>query len=868
MAAPNTDVPAAPEEETGRFSLARLGPWRHAVTALVVAIVLGLVWLALSHFAEEVTYQDIAQELASTPWSSIGLAIFATFASFITLSFYDVSALRFIGRPLPYPQVGLTSFFAYAVGNVAGFGPLTGGAVRYHFYAPMGLDAEDIGKIVAFVTATFTLGIASVTGLGLIFVAEDVAAPLRLPPSLLQGAGWATVGLVIFLGVLSALGKEARLFGRVIRLPKPHIFALQIIIAAGDLACSGAALWFLLPDSGMTLPGFIAIYSVAVGLGILSHVPGGIGVFDAVIIAVMGRHMPINQVFGALILYRAIYYLLPLFVSALAASFLTARRIVQGSHSTAIRNAARVAPAVLSALTFCLGAILILSSVTPATDAALGALSGIVPLFVLESAHFLSSVLGLGLLIVARGLAFRLTGAWWIALFAIGAAIVLSLIKAVALIEAGLLVLLLLSLIATRDQFTRPSLLTDQILSPAWLAAIATILVTALAVLFVAYRDVDYVHELWWQFEVSAEAPRSLRALLGISLLAGCIAGWNLLRHARYPATIPTPEDLERIGPIIDGQPQADANLARTGDKSLMFSEDGRAFIMYGARARTWVALFDPIGPQDAWPALIWRFVEAAREAGARAVFYQVAADNLALYADVGLQAFKLGEEARLDLTEFDLVGSRRATLRQTHARGQREGLVFEIVEIADIPAILTDLQRVSDSWLAHHKAREKRFSLGAFSPTYILSQPVAILRHEGRIVAFANLLTTQTREEASIDLMRFEKEAPKIAMEFLFTTLCLHFKAQGFHWFVLGMAPLSGMSRSPAAPLWHRIGRALFEHGERFYNFRGLRAFKTKFSPHWSPRYFAVPGGIEPAIALTDVAALIGGGLKGVITK
>jgi phosphatidylglycerol lysyltransferase len=867
MSAENAEAAAASEDEPGPIRR-WLGRWRHVLTALGVAAILGLVWLALSHFAAEITYADVLRELSATSWAEIGLAVLWTFASFVALSFYDVSALWFIGRPLPYAQVGLTSFFAYAVGNVAGFGPLTGGAVRYHFYAPLGLDAEDIGKIVAFVTATFTIGIATITALGLLFVADAVAAPLNIPSSLLQMAGAAVCVVVIGLIVISARGGEARFFGRTLRLPRPHILVLQILVAALDMFCSGAALWVLLPDSGLSLPAFIAVYVVAVGLGVLSHVPGGIGVFDAVIIAVVGRTASVDQVLGALILYRAIYYLLPLAVAALAASAVTAHRMARAPSGDALRVAARAAPAVLSALTFCLGTILILSSVTPASGEVLSLLSRYVPLPVLEASHFLASVLGLCMLVVARGLAFRLSGAWWAALFAIGAAIVLSLLKAVAYVEGGLLVLVGAALIFTRAQFNRPSLLTHQVLSPAWVIGIGSVLAAALAVLFFAYSEVDYTHQLWWQFEFTGEAPRSLRALLGITLAALVFGGWTLLRHARYLATLPSAEDMARAPAIIEMQGRADANLARTGDKSLMFSEDGRAFIMYGVRARTWVALFDPIGPEDAWPALIWRFVEAAREAGARPVFYQVAPENLALYADVGLHAFKIGEEARLDLTGFDLTGSRRATLRQTYARGQRDGLFFEVVPRDAVPAILADLRAVSDSWLGHHKAREKRFSLGAFTPDYLLAQPVAVLRHEGRIVAFANLLTTETREEASIDLMRFHKDAPKVAMEFLFTSLCLHFKAQDYHWFVLGMAPLSGLSTSPAAPLWHRVGRTLFERGERFYNFRGLRAFKAKFSPHWQPRYFAVPGGLEPAIALADVAALISGGIKGVIAK
>ncbi len=126
----------------------------------------------------------------------------------------------------------------------------------------------------------------------------------------------------------------------------------------------------------------------------------------------------------------------------------------------------------------------------------------------------------------------------------------------------------------------------------------------------------------------------------------------------------------------------------------------------------------------------------------------------------------------------------------------------------------------------------------------------------------------TETKEEGSVDLMRFSPDAPKGSMDFLFVQILEHLRQSGFQRFNLGMAPLSGMSRRESAPVWDRVGGTVFEHGERFYNFKGLRAFKSKFHPEWQPRYLAVSGGVSPMIALMDATFLIGGGLKGVVRK
>jgi len=180
----------------------------------------------------------------------------------------------------------------------------------------------------------------------------------------------------------------------------------------------------------------------------------------------------------------------------------------------------------------------------------------------------------------------------------------------------------------------------------------------------------------------------------------------------------------------------------------------------------------------------------------------------------------------------------------------------------------LAELRAISDAWLDEHSAAEKGFSLGAFTESYIQRCPLAVARAHGRPVAFATLMVTGVREEASVDLMRHVNDAPNGTMDFLFAKLLLHFQAQGYRRFGLGMAPLSGMAQHPLAPRWHRLGRLLFSHGEHFYNFQGLRAFKEKFGPEWEARYLAAPGGMTPLFVLADVAALIGGGMRGLVAK
>jgi phosphatidylglycerol lysyltransferase len=265
--------------------------------------------------------------------------------------------------------------------------------------------------------------------------------------------------------------------------------------------------------------------------------------------------------------------------------------------------------------------------------------------------------------------------------------------------------------------------------------------------------------------------------------------------------------------------------------------------------------------------SLAWEFLEDCDSMAVTPVFYQVTPEHLPLYIDLGLNLSKLGEEARVPLESFGLEGSARADLRQAHRRALRDGALFELVPQESVGAILPELRRVSDAWLAEKKTGEKRFSLGFFDERYLAHFNIAVVRRNGAVVAFANLWRGG-QNELSVDLMRYNEAAPKGVIDFMLIECMLWGKAQGFRWFNLGMAPLSGLEQHALAPAWHKIGRMVTRYGEMFYSFEGLRKFKEKFDPVWRPRYLAAPDGIATAGALLDVTALISGGVRRVLRK
>lgn len=842
---------------------ARLRPWLPTVAILGLA---ALALLALYRLTGEIRYTDVLAEVRAVPAGALVLAALFTALSFVALAGYDASGLAYIGARLPLRTLALGSFAGYALGNTVGFGVLTGGAARMRVYGAAGLEPAQVARLMAFIAAGFGLGISFVGALGLLWGASAAEALLPLAPITLRG-----LALMVLLGIGVLIvycfrGQPLRFGERRLRLPSGRLALAQIGVSALDILCTAVVLWVLLPPSAISFGVFLCFFALAIALGVISHVPGGLGVFEAVMLLAFRDTLPAHSLAGALLLYRAIYYLAPL---ALAVLLLVIREWRAISQSRARQQAAELSPLFLSVATFTVGLMLLLSGVTPSTDEATELLALRIPLVFVEGAHFLGSIAGLGLLFVARGLLLRLDAAWWAALVLAGISFIFALPKGVAVGEMLALATLLLLLIAGRQEFDRRASLFAQPLSLDWMLTVGAALGAVIWVMFFVYRDVEYSSDLWWQFAFDAQAPRSLRATLSVVLLAFGYSLWLAFRPASGRADAATPADLDRAETIIRKQPRADAMLALIGDKSFLFSDSGKAFLMYGKRGRTWAALYDPVGPEQEWPELIWRFVELAHEHGGRACFYQAGSRNLALYVDVGMSAYKLGEYAFVPLKDFSLQGSRRAHLRQAVNKGeQREGLRFEVLPAEAVPALLPELRAVSDAWLAQHATREKSFSLGAFEPDYLGRTPVAVARKDGQLLAFANLMTTETKTEATIDLMRYTPEAPRGVMDYLFTKLMLHCQAEGYEKFGLGMAPMSGMSEHRNAPNWQRLGRLIYRHGEQFYNFQGLRAFKEKFDPDWEPRYLCAEGGLKPLLAFTDIAALVSGGIKGVLAK
>lgn len=855
--------------------LERVSKYRQPIGLTVTLLLFGIALVACRHMLNELDIYSLHDSLLSVPLPSLGGALMATLIGFIILLGYEWSASRYANVKLAPQTLVLGGFTAFAIGNAIGLSLLSGGSVRYRLYARHGLGASEVARMTLFASLSLSCALPPLAALATLSDLHAASTALRLPASLLASLAV----LVLALSALLAFGLYRRrlpeqpitdnllvqIGRRTLRLPGVRLTALQLVITALDVAAAATVLYLLLPEAP-PFGAFLLVYLIALAAGVLSHVPGGVGVFEAILLAAFANQLGAAPLAAALLLYRLIYVVLPLLLACVALLATEARRFLFARQ--AMRAASGLAAPVLAVLVFLSGVVLLFSGATPEIDTRLEHMGFLVPHRLIDASHFGASLVGVLCLLLAQGLRRRLSAAWMLTTILLLVGALLSLLKGFDWEEASILILTACLLALFRRSFYRPSRLLELPFSPVYVVASACVLGASIWLLLFAYQDVPYSHQLWWQFTLDADAPRGLRSALGSAVLLVIVALTWLLRTARPVIHLPNDDELQRAKHILLASDQPDGGLALTGDKALLFHPDDNAFLMYARRGRSLVALYDPIGPAQQRAEMIWQFRDLCDVHHARPVFYQVRAENLPFYMDIGLTALKLGEEARVDLKRFDLEakGKEMKDLRYTWNRGGRDGLTLEIHEPGEAP--LEELKVISDAWLTGKNVREKGFSLGRFSADYLQHFRIALIRFEGRPVAFANLLETHSHELASLDLMRAHPEAPKLTMEFMMIGLIQHYKKHDYARFSLGMVPLSGLQPRRGAPLTQRLGSLVFQRGEQLYNFQGLRRFKDKFQPDWEPRYMAVPAGLDPLVALADTAALIAGGLTGLVKR
>ncbi|MBV9701970.1 MAG: UPF0104 family protein, partial [Methylobacteriaceae bacterium] len=308
---------AAPVTAPGRIAQPRpQSVWKWVGTAASIAIVV-ISLFVLVHTLAKVDIVDLRNAIRATSFEQIVLACFFTAISYLALTGYDAIALRHLHLKVPYRTTALGSFTSYAISFTVGFYIVTAGAVRYWIYSREGLSAGKVASLTVIAGLTFWLGISVAIAAGLVIEAGPLAEIDALPAAVNMVIGIAVLMAIVAYLVWVARGRRrARLQGFYLELPRPGLTLSQMILGVIDVCAAAAALYALLPPGhGLAFVTFAATYGFACLLAMASHAPGGIGVLEATMLKVVS--VPSPALLASLLLFRAIYYLVP-FVLALA----------------------------------------------------------------------------------------------------------------------------------------------------------------------------------------------------------------------------------------------------------------------------------------------------------------------------------------------------------------------------------------------------------------------------------------------------------------------------------------------------------------------------------------------------------------------
>lgn len=599
---------------------------------------------SLYHLLKEVSWLQIRSQVGMVPGPNLLAAIAATALGYAALVGYDWTALRYIGRSLPARTVILGGFLGYAVGNTVGLSALSGGAVRYRVYSALGLGLPEIAKISGFVAVASGVG-ATMIGLAALAVHPDaLRSVLPLHPDMVRiGAitGFVLANALIWYGSFAGLHLGIGRF--VMRIPRPTEIASQMLITTVDMLMGAMVLYFLLGPSAIGFVPFLAVYLAAMMAGIISHVPGGVGVFETVVIAALPREVSVTDAAAALLLYRMIYYIAPFLIALLILAVAEGRRLWTGGVSgVGLQIAAGLVPLAMGAVVMAAGALMMLAPMIPAARDIARDAEAALPVGLIEAGALLSSALGAMLVLIAQGLLRRLSGAWWLTMVALATGVGTALLDGYDTERALFLAFVFLLLLPCRRAFYRSTRLTTGALSVSWMLLVGAMLASVVTVFFFANQAGPYADELWWDLAENERAPGPLRAALTGGMVLSLLTIWQALRRTGNQIGMSADDASAAYQAIVSDRNGAD-DILLPPEARFLFSETGDAGIAYLPEGRVWVVIGDPVGDHTEIPGLIWAFRDAARRTRVDPVYYRASGRWIGEWVETGMMVHPMG---------------------------------------------------------------------------------------------------------------------------------------------------------------------------------------------------------------------------------
>lgn len=341
--------------------------------------------------------------------------------------------------------------------------------------------------------------------------------------------------------------------------------------------------------------------------------------------------------------------------------------------------------------------------------------------------------------------------------------------------------------------------------------------------------------------ELKAQSPYAewfLHSLSLTSIVFIAYIAWSIFKPAKYNIKNSLRSRLKAKQIIFNHGFDSLDFFKIWDDKQFYFSKSQKSFIAYRTIDSSIIALSDPVGPKEEIPELINDFSNFCIEHDWQLVFFQTKPNNLELYRSFGFNKLKIGDEAIVDLENFDLVGPKKKDFRNRIRKIEKLGYKIKLYEEEISEDLLDKLEQVSNQWLEEPGRVERGFSLGYFDRDYIEKTLILTVEKDQEIVAFLNIIPSFEESMVCVDMMRKSSNAPSGVMDYIFVKSILLMKDLKLKKFSLGLAPMSGFEKHEQAGLDEMAIHSLFQKLNFIFNYEGLKTFKEKFADEWEPRY------------------------------
>ncbi|MDR2665981.1 MAG: phosphatidylglycerol lysyltransferase domain-containing protein [Endomicrobium sp.] len=803
--------------------------------------------LFLHNQLKNMSYSEIINALKTLPCNRIIVVLFLSLLYYLILGGYDIIAFKYINPKisLKTKDIIFTCFISNILGNNTGYSMLFGGSIRYRLYSLYNVSITDVTKVLLFSSATIWTGLLLVGGFVFAF------APISLKGIVDFSFSVRTIGLFfiailvsyILLSILCL--KPIKLFKWTLTFPNIKIVSLQILVATCDWFIASFVLYALMPIGEISYFTLLKIFLISQLLGIISQTPGGVVIFEASITSLLPNSLNSPEVIGGLLAYRAIFYFFPLLIAlGLLASFEIIIFTKKFKKTTKIfgRTVSSFIVQVIAFSSFFTSMIAIFLTSTPFNVNRLKFILGLLPRWIADLSHFLLSIVTLGLLFISRALQLRIKSAWKFACILINFAIVLVVITGESYFVLLCLVLLLIALLTSKKYFYRNISILNTAFSVWWFNAVIVVFILSIWIgFFVNKQTVSH----WTRLNVllenilsnTTDPARFLRSSIGMGIIIFIVILEQISRSFLKKTVLFTSDEIKNI---IDFSDYTYSFNALSCDKNYFVNDKKNAFIMYAKSKNSWIALGDPVGGYDDKNKneLLWRFKEIADSASARLAFIGVDHRYVQIYNDIGLDTFKIGQEAKISLKAFDKESERFRYFCYIEKNIENAGFKYRVLKAENFEMYKNIFSHINNEWRKNMNYVDRKFVPGKYDESYMRDMDFAIVEKHNEIYAFSVITKTKNKNELSSGIIRYTKCNKNIFTYMIFKNI-LWAKENGYKMFDLGLAYFPSIESGDVVIKYFA---KMFMFAEHFnYNLSSLREFKDRFCPMWYNKYIAI---------------------------